>query len=159
MKREIALRKQLEEHLDGGEAFLPLQEFLEKVPYEKLGERPSGLPYSFFEIFFHIAFTQRDILDFIQVDSYKEPEWTRDDWPAEQGPGSQDQWDELKAGYFRDRETLRELLQDPATELMLPVRKGEDKSLFREAMLGIEHTAYHTGQLMIIMRLLGLHSS
>lgn len=159
MKTEIAYRRQLERHLVGGEAFVPLQEFLEKVPYEQLGERPFGLPYSFYETFYHIAFTQRDILDFIRKDSYREPEWPQDYWPVDKGPDSPDQWNQVKERYFRDRETLRQLLHDPATELMLPVRKGDDHSLFREIMLVVEHTAYHTGQLMIIVRLLGLHSS
>lgn len=66
---------------------------------------------------------------------------------------------QVKERYFRNRETIRQLLQNPATELMLPVRKGENHALFREVALVIEHTAYHTGQLMIIERLLGLHSS
>lgn len=159
MKTEIALRKQLEKHLRGGDAFVPLQEFLEKVPYDQLGVRPRDLPYSFFEVFSHIVYTQRDILDFIRKDSYKEPVWPEAYWPSSQGPDSQDQWDRLKAGYFQDRESLRQFLQDQSTDLMRPVRKGEDQTLFREIMLVIEHTAYHTGQLMVIVRLLGLHSS
>ena len=48
-----ALKEQLLKHLKGGEAFMPVSELLEKISFKKSGKRPVGLPYSFYEIFYH----------------------------------------------------------------------------------------------------------
>lgn len=36
------------------------------------------------------------------------------------------------------------------------VQNGEDQTLLREILLVIEHNAYHTGQLFVLCRLLGV---
>ncbi len=70
-ERHAKFRNRLVKHLKGGEAFMPLDDFIEKIPFEQLGQRPENLPYSFYEIFFHIRYAQKDILDFCKGETYK----------------------------------------------------------------------------------------
>ena len=64
MSENKLIRERLAKHLDGGEAFMNLDKMLNEISFEKINIRPANLPYSFFELFYHITFTQKDILDF-----------------------------------------------------------------------------------------------
>ncbi|PKD19351.1 hypothetical protein APR41_16420 [Salegentibacter salinarum] len=150
-------KEKLIKHLEGGEAFMALEDFIDKIPFEKLGEKPHNLPYSFYELFFHIVFAQKDILEYSNSKNYKTSKWPDDYWPKESAPITEEAWDELKKEYFEDRERFKKFILDADTELNLPVKNSENHSLLREIMLVIEHTAYHTGQMLILLRLLGLY--
>ncbi len=159
MNTEEQVRKQLVRHLEGGEAYLPLSKFVDEMPFEKVGERPYNMPYSFFELFYHITYTQRDILTYCTSEKYKNPDWPREYWPENQFPQTEDDWEDLKADYFEDRNELEGLILDTDNALMRPVKNSKEHTLLRELMLVIEHTSYHTGQLLTILRLLDLHKS
>lgn len=158
MMEHFEIKKRLSEHLKGGEAFLPLEEMLKKIEFEKLGIRPENLPYSFYELFYHIRFAQKDILDYCKGGNYKSHNWPDDYWPEEQAPKSIEDWKKLKSAYFEERQILSEFLLSPDNDLLSPVKKGTDHTLLREVMLVIEHSAYHTGQLLILLRQLDLYS-
>lgn len=156
MVKEERIKEQLISHLKGGEAFLPLGEMLDKIPFTRLGEIPNGLPYSFYELFYHIRFTQKDILDYCIEENYSSHSWPDAYWPKKVKPDSDYEWEELKKDYFEERQQFIDFILDPETNLLAPVRKAEHL-VFREVMLVIEHTAYHTGQLLIMLRTLGLY--
>ncbi|WZL89410.1 DinB family protein [Salinimicrobium sp. 3283s] len=153
------LKESLVKHLKGGEAFMPIDKMIEKIPFLELGKRPADLPYSFFEIFSHIRFTQKDILDYCTQTDYKAPQWPKDYWPEKSSPDDENAWKELVDAYFKERDELGELILSEEKDLMDTVPSGGNHTLFREILLVIEHTAYHSGQLLIILRHLGLHSS
>ena len=153
------LKKQLQNHLFGGEAFMPLDELIKLIPYEQLGVRPDKLPYSFYEIFYHLWFTQKDILKYCEETSYTAPKWPQDYWPLQSAPENPEAWTRLKMAFFEDREKLGQILGSNDRDLNAPVPSNKDHSLFREIMLVVEHSAYHTGQLLIILRLLGINNN
>jgi uncharacterized damage-inducible protein DinB len=153
------MKENLVKHLKGGEAFMPVDKMIEKIPFLELGKRPAGLPYSFFEIFSHIRFTQKDILDYCTQTDYKAPEWPKDYWPEKSSPDDEHSWKELVSGYFRERLDLETLIISEETVLTNKVPSGGNHTIFREVLLVIDHTAYHSGQLLILLRHLGLHSS
>ncbi|MCG9973233.1 DinB family protein [Christiangramia crocea] len=159
MTKEKEKRDQLTKHLDGGLAFASIDSFLDNIPFEKVGVRPAGLPYSFYEVFFHIAFAQKDILEYTLSGDYKTASWPEDYWPGKPEPGSQEEWEDLKADYFEDRRILRDFILDLNNDVDSPVRNSEEHSLLREILLVIEHSAYHTGQLVLIQRLLGVYDN
>jgi uncharacterized damage-inducible protein DinB len=158
MKEDLDIRDQLARHLEGGEAFITVDVLLKEMKFEKLGERPNNLPYSFYELFYHIWFTQRDILTYCTAEIYEEFQWPKNYWPENKAPDTEAEWQELQKAYFDDRKELSDFLMDPKNELMKPVRSGTNHSLLREILIVIEHSAYHNGQLLIILRYLGLHS-
>ena len=158
MTETLEIRDELAKHLKGGEAFMPVDALLKEMKFEKLGERPNNLPYSFYELFYHIWFTQHDILIYCTAEIYEEPQWPKDYWPEKKAPDTEVEWHELKQAYFNDREKISDFLLNSKNILMKPMRAGTNHSLLREILIVIEHSAYHNGQLLIILRHLGLHS-
>lgn len=150
-------RRQLIKHLKGGNAFMPLEDVIDKITFEKLGDRPHDLPYSFYELFYHIVQAQKDILEYSTSENYKSSTWPDDYWPEESVPNSEKDWNRLKKEYFEDREQFENFILNPDNVLNVPIKNSEEHTLLREILLAIEHTAYHTGQMLIILRLLGLH--
>ncbi len=159
-ERHAKFRKRLIKHLKGGEAFMPLENFIDNIPFEDLGKRSENLPYSFYELFFHIRYAQKDILDFCKAETYKTPNWPNDYWPEISGPENKASWEKLKKNYFDEREEFADFIMDTGNKLLEPVKHGgsEEQNLLREILLVIEHTSYHTGQLLVIARLLGAYS-
>ncbi len=158
MSEERKIRERLAKHLGGGEAFMPVTKMLELISFEDINTRPSNLPYSFYELFFHVVFTQKDIVKFTCSDDYTEPKWPEYYWPREKVCKSKEDWESLKAEYTTDRERLKNFLLSNSNNLTDSVKNGqEEQTLLREILLVIEHTAYHTGQMMVILRLLNLH--
>ncbi|WP_031425060.1 DinB family protein [Flavimarina sp. Hel_I_48] len=156
MNEEERLKKRLVKHLQGGEAFTSLSHFINDVPYDQLGNRPANLPYSVYELFYHMQYAQEDIISFCRDQSYATRNWPDDYWPEQQHPKNEEDWNTLKTRFFEDRNTLATLIEDKDSALMDVVKNGEDQTLFREILLIIEHNAYHTGQLFILCRLLGV---
>ncbi|WP_424493957.1 DinB family protein [Salinimicrobium sp. GXAS 041] len=159
MQEAANIKKQLVKHLNGGEAFMALEETLKKIEYKKLGERPQDLPYSFYELFYHIWFTQNDILNYCTKREYHAPEWPTDYWPVKRTSENEEEWENLKKHYLQDRQRLIDLILSSENALFAPVPSNPQHTIFREMMLAIEHTAYHTGQLLIVLRHLELHQA
>lgn len=157
MNSEKTIKQQLLKHLKGGEAFLALDDFVEKMPYFQLGIVPENLPYSFFQVFWHMRYAQKDILDFCNAEVYTEVSWPKDYWPESAAPASEKEWKNLKTKFFEEREQLAEFISDEYNGLLDKAKHGGGQSLLRELMLVIEHNAYHTGQLLLIMRLLKVY--
>lgn len=151
---ERITREHLIHQLEGGQAFIKIEDLLEEIEFEDLGVRPAGLPYSFYEQFFHLRVAQYDILDFSRNSHYERMTWPDDYWPMEQAPGSKEEWEELKKQFFDERNELMNFILDPKNDLQAEIPHGSGQTLLREALLVLEHNAYHIGQLAIIFRLL-----
>ena len=159
MQETAGIKEQLVKHLKGGEAFMPVDKMLKEMEYDKLGIRLRGLPYSFYELFFHIWFTQNDILKYCTRSDYEAPQWPEEYWPRAIAPENKRDWEELKSAYMEERQQLAEFIMRPENALFDSVPSNPGHSLMRSMLLVIEHTAYHSGQLLIVLRHLGLHSS
>ena len=136
-------KHQLVKHLTGGEAFMSLDHKLRKISKEYLNIRPKDLPYSFYELFYHIYFTQRDILNYCLRKDYHAPSWPEDYWPAVNSGINQEKWESLQNEFFADREKLKNLILAEDVDLTDPVPSNEKHSILREILLVIEHTSYH----------------
>lgn len=148
------LRQQLVNHLKGGNAFAPIEKVVEEVPFEKIGVVPNALPYSFYQQFYHIWYAQNDIIQYCRNDDYEAPDWPNDYWPENAAPIDEKEWRNLIQKYFNERDEFCKYLMDSSNDLFKPFPSNNDHNLLREAELIIEHTAYHTGQLYVIERLI-----
>lgn len=148
------LRNQLVFHLEGGQAFSPIKKVINKMPYDLIGTVPDGLPYSFYQQFYHIWYAQRDIIEYCQNENYVAPDWPDEYWPSQPAPTHKNEWDNLVQKYFNDRDSLGRYIIDSSNKLFEPFASNPDHNLYREIQLVIEHNAYHTGQLYVIYRLL-----
>lgn len=156
MNQEVGIKNQLTKHLQGGEAFASLDNLLNGIPYNTLGKRPYDLPYSIYELFYHMYSAQKDILDFCLGEHYESKNWPDTYWPSEIAPKNEEEWKGLKTHFFEDRNTLTSRMENEDNGIMDVVKNGKDQTFLREILLVIEHNAYHTGQLFVLCRLLGV---
>ncbi|MFI2743955.1 DinB family protein [Zhouia sp. PK063] len=157
MEKDLLLRQQLVNHLKGGLAFMSIKKMLDKITFEQLSIQVNNLPYTFYQQFYHMYFAQKDIIDFCIDKNYKEPSWPKDYWTDKKGPESEEKWNVLVNAFFNEREEFCNYLLNYANDLHTILPNGNSQTLLREAILITEHNAYHTGQLLIILRLLHLH--
>ena len=151
---EKTIRQQLIKHIRGGMAFAPIDTIIEDVEFSKLGIRPAALPYSFYELFYHVWSAQNDILEYCRNPDYEAPSWPDDYWPENRIPESEQVWNNLVLKFKEERDELCQMILNPTNDLTKPLANHPDHILLREIEIVIEHNAYHTGQLMIIKRLL-----
>ena len=153
---EDELRTQLKGLLDGGQAHAKLDEAVAGIPFDLQGRVPDGLPYSAWQLLEHIRTAQRDILEFSDnaAGTYKPMKWPDDYWPKSATPPDDKAWDSSVAAMREDRAAFEKLLRE--RDLIEPFPWGEGQNLLREALLIADHEAYHTGELIVLRRLLGV---
>lgn len=149
------LRQELQELLDGGNAHLPLDAAIRDFSADLRGRRPTGLPYSGWELLEHLRITQHDILEFIKDPAYESPPWPEGYWPPTPTPPDDRAWAHSVKSFRADRRVFLELIADPTHDLHARIPHGDGQTLLREALLIADHTAYHIGQLIAVRRLLG----
>ena len=154
-----ALRTQMQGLLDGGQAHASFDDAVKDFPAALRGTVPEKLPYSAWQILEHIRIAQRDILDYSNNHdgSYKPRKWPDEYWPKDPMPPSAEAWNQSVEHIRADRKSLGKMLQavDDATLGMPFPWADAQQSLLREALLVADHTAYHTGEMIVLRRLLG----
>ena len=160
MENDQYLKETIANHFHMGQAFVPIDKIVNRMPFSKVGIRPANLPYSFFELFYHIQFAQKDILNYCLEEGYEAPSWPDDYWPSERSPLGVGEWEALKKDYIDTRKRLHELVLSSDTSLSSFVKgqkthcQEDVHTFFREMLLVLEHSAYHTGQMVLVTRLL-----
>jgi hypothetical protein len=151
------LHKQLAALLDGGQAHAKFDEAVADFPLSLRGVVPNGLPYSAWQIVEHIRIAQHDILNFSAppTGGYHGLKWPDEYWPQEPIPASAEAWDRSIERINADREQFKALIAKPNADLAKPFLWGTGQNLLRQALLIADHTAYHTGELIVVRRLLG----
>ena len=151
-----SLRAHLRKILSWEDAHVGFDAAVEGVPPGLRGIAPKGFPHSSWQLLEHMRITQNDILDFWVNPAYREKKWPDDYWPKHPAPPSDAAWDESVASYVRDRDTLKQLVRDPKSDLAARIPHGTGQTYLREALLVADHTSYHVGQLVLVRRLLGI---
>lgn len=143
--------------LEGGQAHATLEDALTDFPEALRGAVPKGLPYSAWQLLEHLRIAQRDILDFSDPPEggYQHRAWPDAYWPKTAEPPSAQSWKEAVEALRSDAETFRQLLTREGADLYSSFPWGEGQNLLREALLIADHNAYHTGELVVLRRLLG----
>ena len=147
--------KELEEAIKKGNAHATFEEAVHDIPHELLDKVPDSLPYSIWQLVEHIRLTQWDILDFCRNPDYKSMAWPDDYWPKAKGPAHKSDFKKSVDEFLVNRKAFFALLHDSGEGIYTPLPHGDGQSLFREALLIIDHNSYHVGELIVIRRLLG----
>jgi len=140
--------------LKKGNAHVSFNDAIQDIPFDDLGKKLQNLPYSIWQIAEHIRITQKDILDFSANENYKELNWPADYWPHAAAPESKAAWDNCIKQINADLDAFIGLLTN-STNIFKPFEHGTGQSMLREAMLIADHTSYHTGEIIVLRRLLG----
>ncbi len=146
--------KELEEAIKKGNAHASFDETVKDIKPELIGVVPGGLPYSLWQLIEHIRITQWDILEFSRDPHHKSPKWPDEYWPKEHAPAHPGDVKKSVERMVADRKAFIELLHAAGEEIYAPFAHGDGQSLFREALLIVDHTSYHTGAMIILRRLL-----
>jgi uncharacterized damage-inducible protein DinB len=150
-----ALRKQLIETIAGGQAHATFEDAVKKLPAELRGKKPQGSPHSAWQLLEHLRIAQHDILEFSRDPEHVSPKWPEAYWPKEAAPPTDSAWDESIASFEKDQKAFGKLISDPELDLFAKLAHGDGQTLLREALLIIDHNAYHVGQIVQLRVQLG----
>jgi len=143
------------EQLEGRNAHVDFNQAVQGLTFKQSGIRVEGIPHTIWELIEHIRIGQEDILEFCKNPDYDALDWPDDYWPERSKPESQEGFEESVQAVQDGIAEMRELIRDPQNNLQHPFPHGDGQTLFREAMLIVDHNAYHIGQIVLIRRLLG----
>ncbi len=152
---EQAIREQLEAALRGGQAHAPWRHILTGVPATLRGKRPRGFAHSPWELLEHLRLAQWDILEFCRNPGHVSPDFPAGYWPRTAAPPNAAAWAKSVRAFAADLEAMAALVLDPAVDLTAPIPHGQGQTIMREALLVVDHNAYHLGQMVAVRRLLG----
>ena len=150
------LVKNLVDLVEKGNAHISLDKALENIPFSLSGERPGNLPYSIWQITEHIRIAQWDILEFSRNSKHVSPKWPEGYWPKPAAAKSEDAWEKCVQQIQADRTSFTELIKNAGDNLYKPFEYGNGQSLLKEALVLADHNSYHTGEIIIIRRLLNV---
>jgi uncharacterized damage-inducible protein DinB len=153
--KEKLLREHLVNLLSGRGAHVDWKATFKGIPPKLRGVRPSGVPYSVWELLEHMRIAQWDILEFSRDSNHVSPEWPKDYWPSVAAPANANAWNKSLQSFSRDLEGMKKLVASPKTDLFAQIPHGTGQTILREALLVADHNAYHLGQVLTVRRLLG----
>lgn len=148
------LTEELKKLLISGGAHVIVKDAIADIPFELLGERPYGLPYSIWQLVEHIRIAQWDMLEFSKDGNHKSPKWPDEYWPKENAPADKNSWDKTVKQIDDDLKAFIELVEQ--RDLYEPIPHGSGQNILREALQIADHNAYHTAEIIVIRRLLGI---
>lgn len=149
-----ALVAELTALLAGGNAHATLAHACADLPAPLRNQPVPGLPYTIWQLAEHIRIAQHDIVEFCLDPAHVSPEWPAGYWPS-QTPGADEAgWQATLAQIEHDQQRFIDLLNNPATDLFAPLPHGDGQNVLREALLIGDHASYHTGEIILLRRLL-----
>lgn len=149
---DLLLREQLVDSLQKGNAHVDLFSALRGFPEERYGKKPHGAPHSAWQLLEHIRFTLNDLLVFSTNSNYTAPQWPDSYWPKEDAPKNPEAWKSSVKALQADLNAFAKLIRNPESNLYARIPWGEGQTLLHEALLAIDHSSYHVGQLMMLRR-------
>lgn len=140
--------------LKKGNAHASLDDALKNISFDILNKKSAGLPYSIWQLAEHIRISQSDILEFSRDPKYQSPKWPEGYWPSSITVETQEEWQDCITKIKNDRDSFVELVKNSGEILYKPFTHGDGQTLLREALVLADHNSYHTGEIIVLRRLL-----
>ncbi len=147
------LKNELAALLTKSGAHVSFEDAIANIPFDDLGKKPNGIPYSLWQQVEHIRIAQKDILDFSVNIQYKELKWPDDYWVQEDAPLNETSWHQSINMIKSDLQAFIKCLQD-AEDMYAPFPHGSGQSWLREALVLFDHNSYHIGEIIALRRCL-----
>ena len=138
--------------LIGGGAHATFEDSIKNLNPELRGAKAPNMPYSIWQLVEHVRIAQWDMLQFSKDADHKSPNWPEDYWPKESAPVDDDAWTGSLKQISSDLDEFIELLEH--SNVYQPLEHGDGQNILREAFQIADHTAYHTGEIIAIRRVL-----
>ena len=145
--------------LEGKGAHLCFEEAIEDFPDKLMNQKPDNVPYTFWHQLEHMRIAQWDILRYIQDPDHQSPVWPDEYWPGQNAEADRSAWQRTVDQFLADRQELIKLIQDPGCNVLSPVKHMSNRSILRQALLVVDHTAYHLGEFVMGRQVLGAWQS
>lgn len=150
-----ALVAQLTQLLAGGNAHATFEQAVADLPAPLRNQAVPGVPYTIWHLVEHIRIAQWDIVEFSINPKHESPKWPEGYWPDKTVPVDEAGWQAALHAIAHDQKRFIALLNDPNTDFFKPLAHGDGQNILREALLIGDHAAYHTGEIVLVRRLLG----
>jgi hypothetical protein len=150
-----ALVAELTALLAGGNAHATFEQALADLPAPLRNQAVPEVPYTIWHLVEHLRIAQADILEFCLNPQYVALDWPAAYWPDKTLAVDEAGWQSALHAIAQDQQRFIDLLNDPATDFFAPLAHGEGQNILREALLIGDHAAYHTGEIILLRRLLG----
>jgi DinB family protein len=150
---DAALRKQVADFLSSPHAHADFDSAIRNFPGKLRGRKPAGSEYSAWQLLEHMRIAQWDILEFSRNPKHVSPKWPEGYWPKSAAPSDDAAWNRSIRQFRADVKAMQRLVM--RGDLFAPFPHGDGQTLLREALLVIDHNAYHLGQLVLVRKLLG----
>jgi hypothetical protein len=155
MPDDKALREQLATFLQGDQAHMSLADAVKGFPLKDMNVKPRNVPYTFWHLLEHIRIAQWDIVEFIKNPKYEELKFPDDYWPKKNAKATKKDWDHTLGQYASDLREMIAIVKDPKTDLHARIPHGDGQTILREAILIVDHNAYHIGEFAILRQVAG----
>ena len=150
-----SLREHLLYLLRGGGAHIGFDEAFKDWPARLTSAKVASFPHTAWMLLEHMRLAQRDILEFSRNAKYASKAWPEDYWPQNEAPPDANAWSRSVQAFRKDLTAMQDLVSSPKTDLYAHIPWGDGQTILREALLVADHNAYHLGQLVDVLRLLG----
>ncbi len=151
----VILREQLVALIEGHGAHMPFDAAVADFPADAINRRPPNVSYTPWHLLEHIRIAQRGMLDYIRDRDYLAPGWPEEYWPKPDATATPEQFAKTIDGFRDDQKALRDLVADPATDLLATIPNTPGHTILREARLIGDHNAYHVGEFAILRQVMG----
>jgi DinB superfamily len=155
----MTMQKTLPEHLvellKGGQAHVEFDSAVKDWPTNLQGKTPKGAVHSGWEVLEHMRIAQWDILEFTRNPKHESPEFPSGYWPKTKTPLDKTSWNKSVDAFGADLKAMIAIVESESTDLYAPLPHGDGQTILREALVLADHNAYHTGELVLLRRLLG----
>jgi hypothetical protein len=156
MSEDSHVRQQLANLLTMQQAHMSFEDAVKGFPMEHINTRPAGVEYTFWHLLEHLRICQWDILDYIRNPEYQPLDFPDGLWKPRDEMTDENGWKETIAQFLSDRTELVALVQNPETELYVPIPHGYDgHTVLREILVVADHNAYHIGEFGILRQVVG----
>jgi hypothetical protein len=152
-QEDASLRKHVLYLLRGGGAHLSFDDFVNSFPPDLCNRQIQGLPYTAWQVLEHMRIAQSDILEFSRDASHVSPEFPKGYWPNPEELGTPALWQNTIEEFRKDLQQMEALVEDESTDLHAKIPHGDGQTILREALLIVDHNAYHLGALAVMARL------
>lgn len=149
-----SFKQNLSQLLQKSNAHADLNTALEGLDTKNRGIKLPNLPYTIWQLVEHLRIAQQDILNFSINPDYQAINWPDDYWPKETVAANEQEWENSLQEIKKSLADFTALIEHPDSDLLKPFAHGDGQNLLQETILIIDHLSYHTGQIVLIRRLL-----
>lgn len=116
-----------------------------------------GVAHTVWTLVWHMKEVIQDIIDYVEdPEGYEPKPYPSGYWPDSYSPESEEAWQEKIAEVEAAIETVRNWVTDESEDLFAPIPGTPGHTLFRQALLIVDHNSYHIGQIVDLRMLLGI---